>query len=408
MAYSELIKNFDRIRTYMREFYVYGFRSRSEISEKSIRSYDEERRHIEDYLGEHMGFRIGPEGKQVFLSIDARSSAHNPLYSAWKSKSFTDGDIFLHFTLLDILHDTDILLTQQEIMERMEDYNSFFANPITLDESTIRKKLKEYTQLGLLVSEKQGRRVLYHRPPRPALLPFRDAIAFFSEVESCGVVGSFLLDTLPEEDVFVYKHHYITQAMDSQVCLQLLMALREGRFAAMKTVTRRSKIQRNTVITPLKLYVSTQNGRQYIVGWDVLEKQMKSYRLDYIRSVKPGEVDADFKEKKGLLLEMGKHLWGVSFGTGGSLTHVEFTVGFGAYEQYIYERLLRERRCGKVERLSQNTARFTADVYDSTEMLPWIRSFICRILELHISDPAVEKKFFDDLNAMYEMYSVDT
>ena len=30
MAYSELIKNFERIRDYMREFYVYGFKSREE------------------------------------------------------------------------------------------------------------------------------------------------------------------------------------------------------------------------------------------------------------------------------------------------------------------------------------------------------------------------------------------
>ena len=30
MAYSELIKNFARIRDYMREFYVYGFKSREE------------------------------------------------------------------------------------------------------------------------------------------------------------------------------------------------------------------------------------------------------------------------------------------------------------------------------------------------------------------------------------------
>ena len=30
MAYKELIKNFNRIRDYMREFYVYGFKSREE------------------------------------------------------------------------------------------------------------------------------------------------------------------------------------------------------------------------------------------------------------------------------------------------------------------------------------------------------------------------------------------
>ena len=40
MAYSELVKNFNRIRDYMREFYVYGFKSRDEFSKKSARSYD--------------------------------------------------------------------------------------------------------------------------------------------------------------------------------------------------------------------------------------------------------------------------------------------------------------------------------------------------------------------------------
>ena len=44
MAYSELVKNFNRIRDYMREFYVYGFKSRVEFSKKSARSYDDERR----------------------------------------------------------------------------------------------------------------------------------------------------------------------------------------------------------------------------------------------------------------------------------------------------------------------------------------------------------------------------
>ena len=44
MAYSELIKSFDRIREYMRQFYVYGFKSRSEYDMKSARSYDNERR----------------------------------------------------------------------------------------------------------------------------------------------------------------------------------------------------------------------------------------------------------------------------------------------------------------------------------------------------------------------------
>ena len=63
MAYSELIKNFDRIRDFMRQFYVYGFRSRSEYDKKSTRSYDNERRRIESWLGSYMGFRLTPTAR---------------------------------------------------------------------------------------------------------------------------------------------------------------------------------------------------------------------------------------------------------------------------------------------------------------------------------------------------------
>ena len=67
MAYNELVKNFKRIRDYMREFYVYGFKSRDEFTKKSARSYDDERRRLESWLGDYMQFRQTAEGKNTFL-----------------------------------------------------------------------------------------------------------------------------------------------------------------------------------------------------------------------------------------------------------------------------------------------------------------------------------------------------
>ena len=96
-SYSELIKNFEKIRAYMRDFYVYGFKSRDDYQSKSARSYDDERRRMESWLGDHMSFVRTPEGKNVFISIDSRISQHNPFYKALKAKSFTDRDITLHF-----------------------------------------------------------------------------------------------------------------------------------------------------------------------------------------------------------------------------------------------------------------------------------------------------------------------
>lgn len=110
MAFNELIKNFDNIRLLMRDFYVFGFRSRADFADKSARSYDNERRRIESWLGEYMYFRQNAGGKNCFISVDSRKIRHNPFYKALKAKSFTANDIMLHFFLLDILQPGENLL----------------------------------------------------------------------------------------------------------------------------------------------------------------------------------------------------------------------------------------------------------------------------------------------------------
>lgn len=69
-------------------------------------------------------------------------------------------------------------------------------------------------------------------------------------------------------------------------------------------------------------------------------------------------------------------------------------------------RLLREKRCGQVERIDAHTSRFTAEVYDSSELVPWIRTFICRITSIHFSNEALERRFLGDLAAMYRIYGI--
>lgn len=50
MAYQELMKDFQKIRDYIRDFYLYGFKTREDFDQKSLRSYDDKRRQIENWL----------------------------------------------------------------------------------------------------------------------------------------------------------------------------------------------------------------------------------------------------------------------------------------------------------------------------------------------------------------------
>lgn len=409
MAYSELIKNFNRIRDYMREFYVYGFKSRDKYTKKSARSYDDERRRMESWLGDYMQFRQTSEGKNVFISIDSRVLHHNPLYTAWKAKSFTDGDITLHFILFDILRTPQDEFALSEITDRIDGYLKDFKEPRLFDESTVRKKLKEYIAEGIVESEKRGRTMYYRRSADSAVCD-TDILDYFSEVAPCGVIGSYLLDKAGAHDEhFVFKHHYITGAMDSEVLYNLFIAIGERRYITLETINRhKNRISENHVI-PLRIMISVQSGRQYLMAYTPRFSRINSFRTDNVVSVKLGDACPEFGELRKKLDEMLPHMWGVSTQStaGRQMEHVEFTVKYSDDETYIHKRLEREKRCGTVERLDNNTSRFSADVFDASEMIPWIRTFICRITNLSFSNKDLETQFRNDIKEMYVLYGLE-
>ena len=410
MAYSELIKNFDRIRDYMRQFYVYGFKSRNEYDKKSARSYDNERRRIESWLGDFMSFRQTADGKNVFLSVDSRSIPRNPLYNAFKAKSFTTGDVTFHFYVLDLLQDGSAYNAQEIVDLFSEKYLCHFDTDWEPDISTVRKKLKEYVSLGILKSEKRGRELVFSRNDSPITLSaWADTLAFFAEVDPLGVVGSFLLDKLETVPAyFQFKHHYILHTLDSQLLLQLLTAIGEPRRIKLTNASVRSAAGKVVhTVYPLKIFVSTQGGRQYLLCYHFRFRKLMFFRMDYIHTVELLDLEPDHERYAGYFEKFQSHLWGTSGGTGFNVDHLEMTIYYGPNEDFIPKRLEREKRNGTVEILDDHTCRYTTDVYDASELVPWLRTFIGRIVKLECSDNTVVEKFWSDLEKMSALYGGD-
>lgn len=409
MAYSELIKNFEGIRDYMRQFYVYGFKSRAEYHRKSARSYDNERRRVESWLGDYMTFRQEPGGKQVFLSVDSRAIEHNPLHQAFRAKSFTDRDITLHFYILDQLRPGKSMTVAELLAGIDAEYLCRFPGTEVLDVSTLRKKLKEYEQLGLVQSQKQGRELLWSRTESPVHLEsWHDALDFYAEDAPLGVVGSYLLDRLPPRDSFFrFKHHYLLHALDSQILCTLLEAIRQRRCVTLTARSPRADRESIHTVCPMNIHISAQTGRQYLLAYHSRHRQFRFFRLDAIHAVALGETEPEYAARADLCEKFTRNLWGVSTGSGGPLEHIEMTVRAEDWEPYILRRLQREKRHGTVEILDKNTCRFTADVYDAEEMLPWLRTFIGRIVQLECSNPRVTQRFYEDLAEMRAMYGGD-
>ena len=161
---------------------------------------------------------------------------------------------------------------------------------------------------------------------------------------------------------------------------------------------------------PLRVFISVQNGRQHLLAYQVEEGAIQSFRIDYLSDVRLEEPAVEFDALRARLDAMQERMWGVNTKRGRHgdehIEHVEFTIRIDEGEDYIIRRLYRERRCGTVERIDARTYRFRADVFDTMEMVPWIRTFICRIVQMNFSNRTVENQFKTDLEQMYAMYGI--
>lgn len=429
MAYSELIKNFDNIRGYMRDFFLYGFKTREEYDRKSARSYDNERRRIQSYLGSLISFRQTPSGKNAFISLEGRSVTHNPLYQAFKAKSFTNKDITLHFLLLDILSGSSYSL--KDILRIMDtEYLTAFQNPISFDESTLRKKLKEYEELGIVVSEKCGKSVTYRlSEDEICLTEYKEAIRFFTEESPLGVIGSYLEARMQADaeqayptgrndengkrlpgkndcagEYLTFKNHYIMNAYDAEITELILQGIHEKRLLEITSFSRGDAGVKQQTVIPYKIYVSTQGGRNYLFCMDADNLRPYSLRADYIQKGKVGEVCADYDRLLKVCERAGEHMWGVSCAKYRRYEHIEMDILVGTDEAFIVRRLEREKRCGTVSKVDEETYRFSADVLDAYEMMPWIRTFFGRIKAIRCDNEDVKNQLKIDMVKMLKQY----
>ncbi len=401
MPYKELIKNFDNIRMYMRDFFVYGFRTRESYAKKSLRSYDNEKRRIQSYLGDLLSFKQTESGKKVFISLDGKSVSRNPLYKAFKVKSFTSKDISLYFIVMDILKSGGSYSLTDILNKIDSDYLSYFSKPLLFDESTLRKKLKEYEALGLIKSKKTSKKLEYSLVNDDIeAKDYKDVIRFFTEENILGVIGSYIEDKFENTDEYIsFKNRYIMNAYDTEVVFKILRAIKNENKVKIQTFA--SAKQREYI--PLKLYVSKQGGRNYLMCKGMEDNRFYSIRTDYIKSVSQGLKANDFSIVKTRFEDISRYIWGVSY-SAGRLEHLEMDIYVGKGEEYILSRLEREKRCGKVTKLDEETYRFSADLYDSYEAVPWIRTFFGRIKRLKCSNRMVSDQIKFDIVKMSKQY----
>ncbi len=464
--FHELIKTIDKCRDYVRDFFIYGFKSRNDFSKKSARTYDDERRRIESWLSEYVHTALNPcdKSKNVSLQIDSNLFDTNPLFRLWKVKSFTDNDILLHFFILDVLGEQNAAnaLSAMEIADKIaENYG------VTFDTQIVRRKCNEYVEEGLLITQKAGKTLLYQKSMTYNELAegvagekeMLTAICFYQLCAPFGYIGSTILDSQHMKNtIFRVKHDFPVFTLEDGILFSLITAIHEKKLITMEiSGNRKNSLSGIEYGMPLKIFVSTGTGRRFLCFYGVVKKQnreiryrFKCVRLDMIKKVSMvhnnkmvenhdkmvanpcgkekhpcemvmhyEEIVAHYDEMVEKLQQNLNYVWGTSFSSDHKQNHrekLELTLSVNEeYEMFILNRLKKEGRGGICRRLAPNTYLFEKIVFDANEMFPWLRTFIGRIIDIHFfavdeqgekqrEYEFLRKKFLYDIQKLYGYY----
>lgn len=405
--FNELIKTFSKSREYTRDFFLYGFKTREDFTGWSSRTYDTERRRLESWLPEYVKQDYSEKGKNIYLSIDSNLLSTNPLYRVWKTKSFTDNDIKLHFYILDYL-ETNEPQTAEDITDGI-----LYSYNVVFDVQMVRRKCNEYADEGLLFKLKQGKRVLYgvDSNSHQELSQYDglcDALKLFQLNCPFGIIGNTLMDNLSiENNTFGIKHNFFVHTLEDEILYTILEGIKSKRKITIDIKSTKTDNVTNMCCVPLSIIISTRTGRRFLCCYDTRTRHIKTPRLDAIKSVSLGEVCENYDEIKSKELSNRQYLWGVSFlaKSDAPISTVKLTLHIDEHtEAYILNRLKREGKSGIVTKIADNTFTYETKVFDANEMIPWIRTFIGRIIDIETDNEIIKQKFKRDLRAMYNMY----
>ncbi len=434
--FKELIKSFKKSREYVRDFFVYGFKSRDDFKEKSGRTYDNERRRIESWLQGFIQQDYTKSGKNISLAIDSNLLDTNPLYRVWKTKSFTDNDLLLHFTILDYLSYTPRATAEQITDDININYDILF------DAQTVRRKCNAYEKEGLLKKEKQGKAIYYQLSPDFTDLfqtypNLSHAISYFQIAAPLGFIGSTIMDNYNiSNTTFRVKHSFFVHTLEDEILLELLDAMKQHHYIEIELKSTKQQTVSSQICLPLQIFTSTRSGRRFLCTFQPKSKRFSCIRMDSIKKVSilskqdtisnnncHAIIDATYDETNNKLLQETlhenlqdkliqnhSHIWGVSFQNNSHerLQWIRLTLFVNEqYEQFIIKRLEREGKGGTITRLDDNTFLYEKELFDANEALPWIRTFIGRIIKFECSNPVIEQRFLKDLQAMYQLYDID-
>lgn len=374
--YQELVKSFDNIRKISQDFFIYGFNGRGDFPFISERMYDNELRRIKSYLKNYVKMTPTKDKKTISISSNTINDTINPLFPLFLGKSFTTTDCFLHFSILDILADNS-KKTLNEIS--LEIVNRFEYDEI--DVMTIRNKLHEYSELGIILIEKESNHNVYSLQKSIKLDEnLVNAIIFFQNILPAGYIMEPVVSH--NNSIYYYKQIFFGNILDDEYVLTLLNAIRRKEKITIKQRGKRHELTNSGL--PIGIFQNMITGRRYLklIAKNDNELLIRIDKIDAIYFM--NEID----DKK--------------YSNSPKLSFIDVTIYLNEDEMFVLDRIKRE--VGSYIKINDNLYSFRIYTEVLLDVVPYIRTYFGRIVGLECDDKYILNKMKRDLFSTLELY----
>ena len=406
--YTELKKNFLGIRDLLRQFIIYGDMSRSKLPDNfSVRSFDDDLRRIKSWLKDIVTFKSVNGEKRYSVFVDPSDVEINPFFETYKYKSFTEKDINLHFLLLNILRNKE--LTVNDISDEI----CKISGNADFETNTIRNKLNEYVSLGLIKLSKRNKNNYYkiEKTGINDLLKHNknllEAVKFFSSIAPVPTASSYIIDKTDsaEKSGISFRHQFLANCLDDIIIIDLLKAIQSDSFVEITNDSPNThKITKNKLF-PFKILVSLNTCRSYIMGYSTRFENFSFFRIDYIKEVRILEKTDKANYYKQIINESLPYCYMLNMDRTRKIENFEMTLKIDEKtEKHILRKLNQETRGGTVTKIAPNTFLYKRQLYNTQEIMPWVKSFVGNIISIKGDNQKDIDCFYEDIEKMANIY----
>ena len=421
---KKYISNYNSFRVLL-QFLSYGCYHKAYYKQRyqlSSRTYEDNLTRIRLFLPKDKLHEVRHQ-RHIISSIrgDTYFSCENYLINSYRVKNLLPSTAFYFILLMQIFSETSTPLSLNDLwnhpafshaLPKGLSSNCAQTPALKIDESTLRRSLRELKELGFLVSSKRNRELVYSIPNNPLsnLSPgdvqaLYYAIGFYKNIALLSVPGFFLEDTLSAMYPQIarsavpcqFTDNSFSRILDDELIDTILDSIRKKAYLRFFYHNRHPKGRPIEYIArPIRIETDFFGGsRQYLVAFaqPVSDERMRPlrFRLDRIQFARVSipvvqQVLRESNVKKNHTLSL------------------RFSFDTAFEENYLRQAVL--DRCPEA-RLSpsvNDSFLCTLAVPDARHYYPWIRTFFPNVEVLPDSTGNVRKNIANDIEEALRNY----